>query len=190
MKDVPKPVARDTMKTKSVKEVPSEINFKQITSKVQDYEIKKGGFMKADFVMFQVVSDQPGKLYKMRTYRTDEDFYELRRLMVIAMPYIMVPPLPVKSLKAQDRKIPKRQRLYQRFINAILKNEVLKSVQIFVDFIKLADRSDWLNAIKRSANMKVFQVVSESGLMDVRNSSKNQNFTGKCREFYDKYLNT
>jgi len=80
---------------------------------VQDYEIKKkNGFMKADFVMFQIVSEEPGKLYKMRTYRTDEDFYELRKMMVIAVPYVMVPPLPTKSIKAQDRKIPKRQRLY------------------------------------------------------------------------------
>ena len=46
------------------------------------------------------MSDEPGKLYKMRTYRTDEDFYDLRRLMVVALPYMMIPPLPVKSLKA------------------------------------------------------------------------------------------
>jgi hypothetical protein len=64
--------------------------------------------MKPDFVVFQVVSEEPGKLYKNRTYRTDEDFYELRKLMVVALPYIMVPPLPVKSVKVQDRKIPKR----------------------------------------------------------------------------------
>lgn len=83
--------------------------------------------MKADFVTFQVVSET-GLLYKWRTFRTDEDFYELRRLMVIALPYVMVPPLPRKNLKAQDRKIPKRQRLYQRFINAIHKSEILKQV--------------------------------------------------------------
>jgi hypothetical protein len=96
------------MRTKSVKDLATEINFKAITTTVQDYEIRKGGFMKADFVLFQIVSEEPGKLYKMRTYRSDEDFYELRRLMVVALPYNMVPPLPVKSLKAQDRKIPKR----------------------------------------------------------------------------------
>jgi hypothetical protein len=99
LKDVPKHIEREYMKTKSIKDVATEISFKRITTKVQDYEIKKGGLMKADYVIFQVVSDEPGKLYKMRTYRTDEDFYDLRRLMVIALPYIMVPPLPVKSLK-------------------------------------------------------------------------------------------
>lgn len=54
--------------------------------------------MKADYVVFQVVSDEPGKLYKWRAYRTDADFYDLRRLMVLALPYIMVPPLPLKNL--------------------------------------------------------------------------------------------
>jgi hypothetical protein len=40
------------MKTKSIKDVATEINFKRITTKVQDYEIKKGGLMKADYVIF------------------------------------------------------------------------------------------------------------------------------------------
>ena len=103
------------------------INFKKIVSKIQDYEIKKGGLFKNDIVTFQIVSDEPGKLFKMRAYRTDEDFYELRRLMVISLPYVMIPPLPAKNLTSQDRKIPKRQRLYQRFLNSVLRSEVMKS---------------------------------------------------------------
>ena len=132
--------------------------------------------MKADFVTFQVVSET-GLLYKWRTFRTDEDFYELRRLMVIALPYVMVPPLPYKNLKAQDRKIPKRQRLYQRFINAIHKSETLKQVQIFVDFIKLSDRTDWITATKRVDKQKVFNVMTESGNMDVKYNARNYAFT-------------
>jgi len=34
LKDVPKPVEREFMKTKSIKEMASEINFKKITTKV------------------------------------------------------------------------------------------------------------------------------------------------------------
>ena len=167
--DLPKQSERKTIRTKSVKEVASEINYKKITSKIQDYDIKKGGIFSKDIVTFQIVSDEPGKLFKMRSYRTDEDFYELRRLMVIALPYVMVPPLPAKNLNSQDRKIPKRQRLYQRFLNSIHRSEVLKSVQIFVDFIKLPDRLDCQNAMKRAEKVKVFNVVSDNGFMDVRN---------------------
>lgn len=76
------------------------INFKKVQTIIQDYEVKKGGLFSKDVVTFQIVSTEPGKLFKMRTYRTDEDFYELRRLMVIAVPYVMVPPLPPKVLQA------------------------------------------------------------------------------------------
>ena len=67
--------------------------------------------MKADTVTFQIVSET-GLLYKWRTFRTDEDFYDLRRLLVVALPHMMIPPLPLKNSKNQEKKIPKRQRLY------------------------------------------------------------------------------
>ena len=98
--DLPKANERKTIRTKSVKEVASVINYKKITSKIQDYDIKKMGLFRSDIVTFQIVSDEPGKLFKMRSYRTDEDFYELRRLMVVALPYVMVPPLPAKNLNS------------------------------------------------------------------------------------------
>ena len=59
-----------------------------------------------------MVTEEQGKLFKMRTYRSDDDFHDLRRLLVISVPYVMVPPLPKKNQSTKDRKIPKRQRLY------------------------------------------------------------------------------
>jgi len=64
---------------------------------------------------------------------------------------------------------------------------VLKSVQIFVDFIKLPDRLDWQNAMKRAEKVKVFHVVSDNGFMDVRNVHSNVNFTAKAKDFVHKY---
>lgn len=52
LKDLPRPVEREFVKTKSVKDAPSEVSFKAIECKIQDYEIKKGGFMKPDTVVF------------------------------------------------------------------------------------------------------------------------------------------
>lgn len=52
LKDCPKYIERDTVKTKAVKDHQSEINFKTVKTTVQDYEIKKGKFMQADYVMF------------------------------------------------------------------------------------------------------------------------------------------
>ena len=52
----------------------------------------------------------------------------------------------------------------------------------------MADRVDWINATKRATTIKVFQVVTEQGFMDVRSLAKNSNFTSKVKEFYEKYL--
>ena len=70
--------------------------------------MKKGGIFSKDLITFQIVSEEPGKKFQMRTYRTDEDFYELRRLMVIQLPYMMIPPLPNLSNKKLNVKIDKR----------------------------------------------------------------------------------
>lgn len=51
----------------------------------------------------------------------------------------------------------------------------------------MADRVDWTNAIKRAGQVKVFQVITEQGFMDVRNLPKNTNFTSKVKEFHEKY---
>ncbi len=67
--------------------------------------------------------------------------------------------------------------MYQRFINAIHKSETLKQVQIFVDFIKLSDRTDWITATKRVDKQKVFNVMTESGNMDVKYNARNYAFT-------------
>jgi hypothetical protein len=97
VEDLPKMEERDYAKSKSVLDMPSEVTNKAITCKIQDYEIRKGGFMQSDIVNYQVVTEEPGQLFKLRVHRNDNDFFELRRLLVQAVPYIMVPPLPKKS---------------------------------------------------------------------------------------------
>lgn len=79
--------------------------------------------------------------------------------MRIECPYIMIPPLPAKKTSTATKKIEKRQRYYQRFLHAILKEEILKSCTIFVDFIKLPDRPAFQQAVKKAAANKVFQML-------------------------------
>ena len=60
-------------------------------------------------------------------------------------------------------------------------------MQIFVDFIKLADQLDWINALKRAEKVRVFHVISETGYMDVRHNAFNQKFIPKSKEFVTQY---
>ena len=74
MSELPLPKKREAVNSKGVKEVVTELNFKRVVCKIQDYEIRKGGFLKKDYPIFQVVTELPVKVLKMRVFRTDEDF--------------------------------------------------------------------------------------------------------------------
>jgi hypothetical protein len=52
-----------------------------------------------------------------------------------------------------------------------------------VDFIKLSDRTDWITATKRVDKQKVFNVMTESGDMDVKYNARNYAFTTQAKEW-------
>jgi hypothetical protein len=75
------------MQTSSIQEVVTELNYKRTQSKIQkDFDIIKGSFFSSDYVMFKVTTDGDGLNYLVS--RTDDDFYELRKLLVIAYPHV------------------------------------------------------------------------------------------------------
>lgn len=51
---------------------------------------------------------------KWHVMRTDDDFFMLRKLMVLQFPYMIIPPLyvPPKNKKDLEKKIPKKLNLY------------------------------------------------------------------------------
>lgn len=69
----------------------------------------------------------------------------------------------------------------------MLKEEILKTCQIFLDFIKFADRADWVNSVKRSNQTKVFNVIQHDGQMNVQSIASNQAFAGKAKSFAEGY---
>ena len=52
----------------------------------------------------------------------------------------------------------------------------------------MADPRDWVDAVARSAKTKVFQVVAEGGLMDVKFVTQNHTFTEKVKDFFETYM--
>ena len=132
-------------------------------------------------------SESEDESWKHAAHRTDEDFYDLRKLLVAATPFIMVPPLPPRAFSTTPKRIDKRLRLYQRFLHAIHKSEIIKTSQIFVDFIKMPDRNEWLNAVKRSQQTKIYSVVQQDGMMNVQPNTHNAEFAEKGKKFAESY---
>ena len=118
--------------------------------KVTSYEVKKGGWWSSDYSVFSVDTELSGK-EKLRVQRKDTDFYTLRRLLRAQYPYVLVPPLPdtqKKHLKLVDKQLTKRQRFFQRFLQAVMRSEILKSSQLLYTFLSVGDPKLWDSAVK------------------------------------------
>ena len=72
-------------------------------------------------------------------------------------------------------------------MHAIHKSEILKTCQIFVDFIKIPDRQEWLNAVKKCQQTKIFNVVQDDGMMNVQAIPENQLFSQRAKTFAETY---
>jgi hypothetical protein len=92
--------------------------------------------------------------------RTMEDFFLLRKLLVKRYPYLLVAPLPT-SIRFTKVHLFSMKRRVQRFLDFVLKSEVLKSDTDFILFL-VKDES-----ITLSLNEKLREKPKELGLFNV-----------------------
>ena len=90
---IPQVPTREVAKT--VLMVPTQLNYKKVTMKVVDGEIKQGGLFSSNFIVYSVVT----KCLKWKATRKDAEFYILRKVLVKEFPHILIPPLPPKTGK-------------------------------------------------------------------------------------------
>lgn len=74
---------------------------------------------------------------KWRVKRLDSDFQILRDYLLKSYPQTVIPPLPAqKAKKLTARQLTKRQSYYQRFLNALLRSQILKTSKFLVAFLQ------------------------------------------------------
>ena len=83
---------------------------------------------------------------------------------------MLVPPLPLNIKQQNEKKLPKRLNLYQRFLNALLKHEVFKSSLTLVDFLKASDPNVWQYRIQTQEKTKSYGILSQTGRINVHYS--------------------
>jgi hypothetical protein len=67
----------------------------------------------------------------------DEDFETLRMHLLRSFPQTIIPPLPAPTTKALNaEQIASRKVQYQRFLNAVLKSQILRTSTFLVAFLK------------------------------------------------------
>lgn len=123
------------------------LNFKTVQIAIPQYEIKneKKMLISKTVVVWQIETDVQGSDNKMYVLRKDSDFYFLRKCLVELYPYIMVPALPKRKESTNNDHLEKLQKIFNRFLSAVVKSEVLKTCQLVVAFLMQDQKKDWSN---------------------------------------------
>ena len=118
-------VAEDT-------ELSRNLGAQCIVSGINQYITSKlGGYVKDQSQMITIDTFP----MKWRVKRLDSDFQILRDYLLKSYPQTVIPPLPAqKTKKLTARQLTKRQSYYQRFLNAILRSQILKTSKFLVAF--------------------------------------------------------
>lgn len=106
----------------------------------------------------------------------------------------MVPALPKTSIKNySDESLGELMKLYNRFLNALCRSEVLKTSKMLVTFLKLDSLSQWSIEKKKYEKVKfsrlITEVISETGKINVEEKKQNKNFCDKIKDFVGSYAN-
>jgi len=69
--------------------------------------------------------------------RREDHFYTLRKILQKNFNYVLIPPLPPKKNKYDDKANLKRAKYLERFMNAVLRSEELKSYPFVHEFLRV-----------------------------------------------------
>jgi hypothetical protein len=178
---------RSTRAMPSVRQHASVLSMLDVKCKISDYKISSKSIFKKQVVSYTLTTEVTGQLLKFHVQRTDEDFTALRKFLLQEFPYMLAPPLPPKRLLTDDKKVPKRAFLYQRFINAVLKCEVFKCSQTVVAFFKAANRNDWDQQVFRAESDRSFRILCLNGEIDVRQTKYSEKFAKRIPDVIQEY---
>lgn len=94
------------------------------------------------YVEWQIETEVQGDQHKHIVYRKDSDFYHLRAALLALYPYTLIPALPQKHKSTQDEHLQEHMKLYNRFLTAVCKSEVLKTCKLLQAFLQ-HDQKFW-----------------------------------------------
>ena len=185
--DVTLPKVTTRTRAPTSKIVPTRINNRKVVLKVVDSEVRKGGFFSSDYVLYTITTEPLG----WRVGRKDADFYTLRRILKAQFPHVLIPPLPLKSNKMTQKFLTKREKQFQRFLQAISRSEELKSSICLNNFLEIEDLKEFVKANKIFEKTKygksIIELVTEKGHVGVNMNQNAMVFCTRFTDFTDSY---
>ena len=124
-----------------------------IVAGLNQYITKKYAGLSKDQSLMVTIDTFP---MKWRVKRLDSDFKILRDYLLRVYPQVVIPPLPaIKIKQASARQLRKRQTYFQRFLNAVLRSQVLKTSKFLVAFLSEQNQDQF--------NLKLLTIEEEVG---------------------------
>ncbi|CAO3638584.1 unnamed protein product [Cunninghamella echinulata] len=145
-------INNENNKTKGTKKVHS-INSKTNNKTIKDYQ----WFLELDLITINLIPQKQGRIFKHVNYlmksqlnqtavkRRYTEFYILWESLIKRYPLRIVPNIPPKKIQGNDIFLEKRRRGLTRFINAIVRHEILSKDELVQAFLTNEDFQNWYN---------------------------------------------
>ena len=194
------PKSYDDMIKKSKKEIDCQILEK---SKISDTEIKSiisnprkisDSLVKNSYLLYDITTPKMNWFVNRRY----SDFIWLRETLVSLFPTILMPQLPKKKIgnrRFEEDFIQKRMNGLQKFLDEVLKNEILKTADPLISFLSFSERGFFEQQMKiiTPKNMNfdtIMGIKSFSGkieVADMENEQLNdsQNYFNTVENFFN-----
>lgn len=181
------PKVKTRSKAPTAKINKNKLTDKRVNIKVSESTVKKGGFFSSDYVLYKINTEPLG----WAVHRRDNEFYTLRNQLRNQFPHILVPPLPAVTKKMTRKALDKREKQFQRFLQAVSRSEVLKSSLFFQSFLEIVDLKEWQKALKVFEKTKygksLHELVTNDGEATVTLIQNSSVFATKMQSFCDSY---
>ena len=120
----------------------SDLNDKQIKVVIKNPKPVVTNFLSSNHVQYEVETKQMNWLVKRRY----SDFEWLRQVLSKFNPGHLVPPLPSKKIGPRRFEldfIAKRMKFLQKFIDAVMENEIFKASEPLKAFLSMTDKTNF-----------------------------------------------
>ena len=138
----------------------SELNDKKIVVTIKNPKPVVTNFLSSNYVEYEVETKEMNWLVKRRY----SDFEWLRQVLTRFNPGHMIPPLPSKKIGSRRFEldfIAKRMKFLQKFIDAVVENEVFKANEPLKAFLSMTDKNQFFSKMKELSSYQPSPYVNE-----------------------------
>ena len=156
--------------------------FSNLEIKINSYKKVDGGFLSKSYFSFLITTNP----LDLKVYRRYSDFEWLKERLSVEFNTSILPRLSKKGKIVEERKINRRMRDLEKFLNFLLKDPLIKNSKILFDFLTIQNDDEFHKTKKYYDKMKTFNEVKEikslSGKVTVHVNKKKEKYLNYIKD--------